>query len=220
MTGPKIARPAPPPDAAYTASAQSQPVRLPEQRPLLIILDLNGTLLWRKKFSNKMQLRKDLAKFVDHIIQWHHVMIWSSVMHRNMTTLAKAAFGDLRKHLVAEWDRTTLRLSEEESGQNVQVYKQLEWVWADAEIRRETGGKIWDQSSTLLLDDTALKAYKQPFNLVLVPEYESGVEVKGPGGSVLGQIAAYVDEASKYDNVSAWVRENPFVRDTRWASIF
>lgn len=88
-------------------------------------------------------------------------------------------------------------------------------------------GYQWSQRNTLLVDDSALKAIAQPYNHVEIPEFvrnstegKSKAKAKvqsGGNGDVLGQVTAYLDEASMWDNVSAFVREKKFQINRGWA---
>jgi hypothetical protein len=225
----KIMRPAPIPLPAYVAQAQSQPVlchNLPNSRPLLVIIDLNGTILFRpnKRKPTRFTLRRDAEKFLDHLLEKHFVLVWSSARPHNVEAMANTLFAGPTKneeHLLGIWGRDKLHLTKTDENRDVQVYKQLNWVWEDEKIRgmsRELG-QSWDETNTLLLDDSALKAASHPFNWVEVPEWNGREEVLR-NGSVLGQIVAYIGEASKYAIVSSWVREKPFVVDGAWESQF
>lgn len=82
-------------------------------------------------------------------------------------------------------------LSREQYREKVQVYKRLEKVWADKIIQAKypslhagnevvdyEGGK-WDQTNTVLIDDSNLKALAQPHNLLQVPEFENANHQRG-----------------------------------------
>lgn len=77
-----------------------------------------------------------------------------------------------RNKLAAIWTREDLDLTQEQYQGKVQVYKKLEKIWADRGIQSTApDGVPWDQTNTILIDDSIEKAAAQPYNLVLVPEY-------------------------------------------------
>jgi hypothetical protein len=79
--------------------------------------------------------------------------------------------------------------------------------------RKPPQGK-WDQSNTVLLDDTALKAAAEPYNLVEVPEF--GPNRDNYNDDVLGQVVGYLEELKYSGNVSYFMRTRPFAIDAGW----
>ena len=213
----------PAPTESYLARATTPPVRLQTPQRLLIILDLNGTLLYRgNKGGTGYTPRADLANFLAYCLKHHSLMIWSSATPRNVKELCSKIFRpEERTNLVAEWGRDKLGLSAREYGEKVQVYKRLSKVWEDEAIQkwcpsytefegtiwgpgyREWRETVWGQHNTLLVDDSAEKARSEPWNLVRVPEF---VKVKGgeDAEGVLAQVAGWIDEAKMWTDVSAF----------------
>lgn len=169
-------------------------------QPLLIILDLNGTLLHRtnKKMPPRFVKRPALNHFLERVTARHMVMVWSSAQPATVETICRQIFTPVQyTKLVAIWNRTHLGLPEELYRNKVQVYKQLERVWADKKIQSQypnnkhrCGKPIhhvvkykphipmenemtgvnnlrWDQSNTVLIDDSRLKAAANPHNIFL-----------------------------------------------------
>lgn len=127
--------------------------------------------------------------------------------------------------LVKIWSRDHLRLGVHFNAK-VQVYKQLTWLWEDPEVqasfstsvdvpfRVEDGWKEppqakWDQSNTVLLDDSIDKAASEPHNLIQVDEFTK--ETKLDGDDVLGHVLAYLESLKWEADVSATMRQRPFV---------
>src|SRR5437588_8335434 len=81
-------------------------IKLPSPSPKLVILDLNGTLVCRRKTKKakitKVLLRPFLNEFLRYIFFSGNflVMIWSSIRPENVELIIKEAFGDLDKHLL------------------------------------------------------------------------------------------------------------------------
>jgi hypothetical protein len=79
---------------------------------------------------------------------------------------------DQRAALAAVWARDRLGLTPEQYDNKVQVYKKLEPIWQDNAIQMKAEpGKRWDQSNTVLVDDSQIKARAQPHNLLQIPEF-------------------------------------------------
>lgn len=118
--------------------------------------------------------------------------------------------GQARQNLVAEWGRNRMGLTQEDYNKRVQVYKRLEKIWADPGIQSRhplrQAGWIWDQSNTILIDDSLEKARSEPFNLVELPEFVGRAEPS----DVLKHLAEYLDDLLMQKDVSASIRQLPF----------
>lgn len=114
-------------------------------------------------------------------------MIWTSMQKGNVERiLAKILSKEQREELVGCWTREDLRLGRN-FGEYVQTYKRLGWVWGDEGVnplgREEVGrggggGRRWGVGNTVLVDDSWKKAVSEPWNHVVVDEWE------GPGRGV------------------------------------
>lgn len=217
----KIMLPAPQPTAEYLAQAAGEPSVLSEPRPLLIILDLNGTVLFRPNKNAKTMIERPFLKpFLRYLFQNFKVMVWSSARPDNVKALVNQALDNsLRSQLVAQWARDSFGLSPTNYGQNVQVYKNLKLVWSRSTIQShhpdyDNGGRF-GQDNTVLIDDSALKANAQPHNLLEIPEFAATPEQMD--GDVLREVAGYLDVLRQQQDVSRFIRTEPFVGDGRWA---
>jgi hypothetical protein len=214
--------PTPTPTEPYLLQSSTAPKQLHRTKPqkLLIILDLNGVLLFRpnKKNPKNITPREHLEEFLAYLFENHKVMIWSSARPDNVAAMCQQIFTEeQRAKLVAEWARDKLRLTNGQYDNKVQVYKQLSWVWEDSSVQQKTAswrqGK-WDQSNTVLIDDTALKAAAEPYNLIEVPEF--GLKGDKHNDGVLSQVVGYLEELKYTGNVSYFMRAKPFIVDGGW----
>ncbi|KAL7273251.1 hypothetical protein RUND412_003909 [Rhizina undulata] len=238
-------RPTPKPLKSYLALSSIPSKRLPAPQKLLIILDLNGTLLHRpgrRAHSGSLHpvLRPGLKVFLDYLFNNFSVMVWSSAQPKNVDLMVNVVFtAEQRKSLMAVWARDTLGLTKNEFNQKTVVYKRLDRVWVgehviaypygcvtkteSTEIETTTEvalskqeGRRWDQRNSLLIDDTAIKAAAQPFNHVELSEFTATSE-QLRRDSTLWECMGYLEEAKWADNVSAFVQERPFVvGSTEW----
>ncbi len=171
--------PAPVPDPAYITLSAIPAVQLPSPQQLLVVLDLNGTLLYRPVASSHYIPRPSLQLFLTHCLANYSLLIWSSATPHNVRTICSRIFTLAeRKMLLGEWARDTLDLSPQQYAAKVQVFKRLDRIWDNDSMQRAhphylNGGR-WSQENTLLLDDSALKASAQPYNAVVVPEFVKG----------------------------------------------
>ncbi|KAF2672456.1 HAD-like protein, partial [Microthyrium microscopicum] len=181
----------------------------PTRQRLLIVMDLNGTLLERTNFKSNFVPRQNLSSFLAYLLVHHNIMIWSSSKPENVKNMVNQLFPGTQNQLVGVWSRDHLRLTPAQYNSKVQVYKQLSWIWTDPSLsKRHPEGEIWNQTNTVLLDDTALKAITEPHNLCQIPEFKrANVDAEG---DVLGQVLAYLVYLSDYDNASAVIKVQPF----------
>ena len=245
--------PVPKPTASYMIAAHEDPTpvltHLPPP-PILVILDLNGTLLYRSKrpqmylSSKHPRARPYLRQFLQYLFSHFHVMIWSSAQPHNVAAMISATFSpEQREKLVAVWARDTLGLTPAQMRRKIVVYKCLDKVWEKLGVEKKTAGgataaasdidssnsaysgddndeKVapgpWGQHNTILIDDSAVKATAQPYNLVEISSWEGGfVEDRA-----LVEAAGYLEELrrGKWSDVSAYMRAKPFRIDDGWGS--
>ncbi|KAL9132402.1 MAG: hypothetical protein Q9175_006427 [Cornicularia normoerica] len=220
--GDLIHLPAPAPTSVYLSDANAIPNLLSSPQRLLLVLDLNGTLLYRPRASQNYTPRPCLLKFLKYAFANHSVLVWSSAQPYNVKGVCTRLFSrDQREMLLGEWGRDTLGLTSAQYRERIQVYKRLDRIWGNTDLQHShpdfERGERWGQHNTVLIDDSALKASAQPFNHITVPEFvRGGGEQEGDGRDVLGQVVAYLEEARKWSNVSRFVRHVPFKIDVHW----
>ncbi|KAL8743577.1 MAG: hypothetical protein Q9190_004092 [Brigantiaea leucoxantha] len=209
----------PTPSLDYLQAAAVTSKLLTTPQHLLLVLDLNGTLLYRRVGSTAYKPRPSLTPFLDYCISNHSVLVWSSASPRNVSSICNRIFTPKqRQRLLGIWARDTLGLSSGQYTKKVQVYKRLDRIWDDHNLQtfRSQRGQVsrWDQSNTLLIDDSALKASAQPFNAVALPQFVGPGVKPEEGIDVLGRVVAYVEMARRWDNVSSYVKRTPFAMST------
>ncbi|KAL5351596.1 hypothetical protein ACLOAV_003456 [Pseudogymnoascus australis] len=203
----------PDPSPTYLERSLHTPEQASEPQHILLVLDLNGTILYRpdRRRPSHFLERQSTASFLDYIFSRFQVMVWSSARLENVRLMADKLFpGPRRQFLVAEWGRDRMGLTPEDFVRRVQVYKRLEKVWAEPSIQsrhplQETGA-TWGQSNTILIDDSLEKARSEPFNLVELPEFKGNSEPT----DVLQHLTMYLDDILMQKDVSTYMRQNPF----------
>ena len=228
--------PAPPlavprPTKAYLLQATLPSRALTTPQTLLIVMDLNGTLVYRpNRHSTRVVPRPYLPQFLAHILSTSVVMVWSSARPQNVDRMCSQVFTpQQRGQLVARWARDKLGLTQAQYDAKLQVYKRLAPVWNDAAIAsKHPGARFgarWGQHDTVLLDDSVLKASSEPYNCLVVPEFAIKVSSRGEGdgggedgGSapVLKQVAGYLSCLAHQADVSAYMRTTPFAVGKGW----
>ncbi|KAL1726944.1 hypothetical protein EV714DRAFT_218366 [Schizophyllum commune] len=163
----------------------------------LVVFDLNGTLVVRSKAGRSAHVpppsdpyitfapgaqaaqtplpprivysRPFLPPFQQFLTHpstraWLDAMVWSSAQPHSIDSMVSHAFpGDARSALCAVWTRKDLGLSEKEYFKKTPTTKDLAKIW---KVIPEHSGR-----STVLVDDSVLKAHLQPFNHLCLPEY-------------------------------------------------
>jgi hypothetical protein len=217
----KIMLPAPQPTPEYLAQAAEEPFVIDPPERLLVILDLNGTLIFRPNRNHPTRLvsRPFLKPFLRYLFDNFSVIVWSSARPENVKVIVENVLDkDLRSMLVACLARDSFGLSSEHYTQNVQVYKDLNIIWNREEIQRQIPdyefGKRFGQHNTILIDDSVLKASAQPHNLLLIPEFAASKE--DMKSDVLREVAGYLEVLKMQWDVSKFMRKEPFEANGRW----
>lgn len=250
----------PSPTADYMKQSSPPAVSSPTPRPLLIILDLNGTLVHRKhkKLPPSFASRAGLDHFLDVLTKKYAVMIWSSSQPATVEALCARIFTKQQKrNLVALWGRDRFGLTPIQYHAKLQVYKQLHKVWSSLEVQssypgnesyksppsqkpasgkqkpaadeqkqleqeRELAasfpaGQRWDQSNTILIDDSKLKALSEPYNILEIPEFTNNPNIDE--SKLFARVLARLDTLSRHDDVSKLLRSMNEAADQQNCSV-
>jgi hypothetical protein len=122
-----------------------------------------------------------------------------------------------REQCLVIWGRNSFGLSEADYMTKVQVYKRLTTIWTNPRVMaahpRASKGGLWDQTNTILVDDSFEKGRSEPFNILTLPEF-SGLAREIP--NVLPQVHDYLNELSYQADISRFVRRSPFQLDPKY----
>ncbi|PLB49470.1 hypothetical protein P170DRAFT_464886 [Aspergillus steynii IBT 23096] len=201
----------PSPSQGYLSQSSLPPTASQSPQPLLIILDLNGTLIYRKhrRLPPSFIRRAGLDNFLNTLLRDYKVMIWSSSQPETVNAVCEKLFpGDKRKALVAEWGRDKFNLPTDQYRAKIQVYKTLETVWADPKVQASypssQGNKSrWDQTNTILIDDSKLKAASEPHNILEIPEFTNAPD----DPSIFPKVLRVLEILAKHDDASKVLRD-------------
>jgi hypothetical protein len=159
---------------------------------LLVILDLNGTLLIRPKKAS-FHLRPHAEPFLDLLFRTCDVGVWSSAMPHNVAPMVKGVFGD--RPLYCVLDRSHTVPDRTPGAKPHATIKDLRRVWdqpsagAEGSAAAASGAASGaasrgaassppapavrhSETDTVIIDDSTSKLRRQPQNLVLIKEYE------------------------------------------------
>ncbi|KAF9782504.1 hypothetical protein BJ322DRAFT_1009786 [Thelephora terrestris] len=175
----------------------------PSSSRKLLVLDLNGTLLHRSPRAIKggsrypmpgqqgfrprlrsVHSRPYMPSFKSYIFHpstkgWLDVMVWSSAQPHSVDDMVDKCFYDEKHHFVAVWARDTLGLPQHLYNRKVQTLKDLNIPWSklfppsDLPAAKPSPTSHHNALSTLLMDDSPLKAELQPYNHLCVKEYSN-----------------------------------------------
>ncbi|KIV91043.1 hypothetical protein PV10_05629 [Exophiala mesophila] len=176
--------PPPEPTKKYLQQAAKNPTTSSTPKKLLVILDLNGTLLVRpnrKADPKSFVLRPGVARLLHYLFENHVVMVYSSARPENVQGIVSKLFSSQQlARIVAVWARDKLDLTPHQYNNKVQVYKKLDKIWSDKSIQmRAKRDHPWNSTNTVLVDDSHLKALAQPHNLVQLTEFENNAPREG-----------------------------------------
>ncbi|KAJ1969532.1 hypothetical protein IWQ62_000571 [Dispira parvispora] len=176
-----------------TLTSIPKPPKGPRTRvPVLCILDLNGTLVHRDKTRRKNYTRPHVKIFLRDLFQRFHVMVWSSAMRHNVSTMVHTTFGKRRNRIEAVWDRTYCSEQSTKRG-DYDTVKDLQRLWDiwdnknlptddaedathlyvnDPEGRRHRFSHVWTPENTILVDDSLDKMAWQRANGLLLSSFD------------------------------------------------
>ncbi|KAM7214944.1 HAD-like domain containing protein [Rhypophila decipiens] len=202
----------PDPTPEYLAQASSPPTSLPTPRPILVVIDLNGTLVFRrdpKRRPHICTLRPHAEAFLSYCFAHHKVAIWSSAQPKNVEIMVKSLLPkqEQRDQLIVNWGRDKFGLTEEDSRRRIQCYKRLTKLWMDESVMA-TG--YWNQSNTVLIDDSIEKARSEPYNAITIPEFMGNLKEKPV---VLKLVQEYLDILARQADISSYIKLHPFKAD-------
>ncbi|KAG0290007.1 hypothetical protein BGZ96_006505 [Linnemannia gamsii] len=207
----------------YMDLANQPPMKLDTPKKLLVILDLNGTLFYSSGQHYKTRSYIKRPYFVPLLLFLYancRVMIWSSATRQRVNgMLTGGGFTGVEK-IDRVWNREHLQLRSKDLYRKVLTLKDLEFVWSAIEAERAEanpeqlleGGKYefrYDQTNTVLIDDSSHKTQLQPHNCMIVPDFDS-TRVQCGDDQELLKVIHYLSDLLYQDNVSAYMRTSPF----------
>ncbi|XP_065879195.1 uncharacterized protein [Euphorbia lathyris] len=191
----------------------------------LLILDVNGLLadiVPHPCFASKADIvisKKSVFRrpFCDDFLQFcfekFNVGVWSSRLKRNVDQVVDFLMEDSRHKLLFCWDQshcTRTRFTTVENSSKPLVLKELEKLWDKVEPGLPWNKGDYNESNTLLLDDSPYKALRNPANTAIFPysySYkDAGDSSLGPGGD----LRVYLEKLAEAQNVQEFVAHNPF----------
>ncbi|CAM8989130.1 unnamed protein product [Rhodiola kirilowii] len=194
-------------------------------RRKLLILDINGLLadivappipsgyIPDIRVSRKAVFRRPFCEsFLQFCFKRFDVGVWSSRVKQNLNMVIDFLMRGLANKLLFCWNRshcTTTKFPSIENKHKPMVMKELKRLWEKPSHAAWEKGK-YDQSNTLLVDDSPYKALRNPADTGIFPLPYQYTDVNdcslGPGGD----LRVYLERLAMADNVPEFVRNNPY----------
>ncbi|KAI7744777.1 hypothetical protein M8C21_005133 [Ambrosia artemisiifolia] len=193
-------------------------------KKMLLILDLNGLLADvinpppkdckpDIKISRRAIFKRPfLDDFLGFCFQRFDVAIWSSRTRKILDPVVDYLLGDLKKKLVFIWDLSHCTNSSSRSLENYHkfiVFKKLGKIWeGNGRIASENG--YYDESNTLLLDDSPYKALLNPKHTGIFPLSYKHKDINDKSLGPDGDLRIYLEGVAASENVKTYVEQHPF----------
>lgn len=208
--------PDPDPNYLLRASFLPQPTPGGAPRPILVVIDLNGTMLFRPSRKNPHQFvaRPNAKRFLSYCIETFNVVIWSSARPANVKTMCEKLLTKQQlDSVVAIWGRDKFGLTSEDYNKRTQCYKRLTRLWGDPKIAAaHPDGEPWNQGNTVLIDDSMEKARSEPYNAITLPEFLGDTREEP---AVLPMVHDYLNILAVQADISSYIRMHPFKLDNQ-----
>ncbi|XP_039064494.1 uncharacterized protein LOC120209599 [Hibiscus syriacus] len=191
----------------------------------LLVLDLNGILVDVVQIPCKLEphaivngkgvfRRPFCDEFLDFCFMTFNVGIWSSRVHKNVTGVLDLLMNEeQRRELVFCYGRNLCTMTKFKTLENEDkplVLKELRKLW-DKQLPNIPWKKgEYDESNTLLLDDSPYKALRNPANTAIFPypyQYTDAADCSLEPG---GDLRIYLERLAEADNVQKFIEQNPF----------
>ncbi|KAB2634508.1 hypothetical protein D8674_041807 [Pyrus ussuriensis x Pyrus communis] len=191
----------------------------------LLILDINGLLADivsppPKGLASDIRIqRRAIFKrpfyldFLKFCFERFEVGVWSSRSKRIVEKVIDYLMGDMKHKLLFCWDLshcTATGFRTLENKHKTLVFKELRRVWEkqDPGLPWEKGA--YNESNTVLLDDSPYKALLNPAHTSVFPypfTFQRGSDTSlGPGGD----IRVYLERLAAAENIQEFVEQQPF----------
>ncbi|KAL0431778.1 UNVERIFIED_CONTAM: hypothetical protein Sradi_0803800 [Sesamum radiatum] len=195
-------------------------------RRKLLVLDLNGILADvvrppPRNCTSDIKISKHSAvfrrpfsdDFLRFCFQNFDVGIWSSRYKIVIRRIVNFLLGDLKRKLLFCWDMshcTRTRFKTLENRHKPMVFKELRKIWESDNPNLPWKKGDYNESNTLLLDDSPYKALLNPSHTGIFPDsycyLNKNDNSLGPGGD----LRVYLEGLVKSDSVQKYVEQHPF----------
>ncbi|KAF8399609.1 hypothetical protein HHK36_015478 [Tetracentron sinense] len=194
-------------------------------RRKLLILDLNGLLAdivsfvpdgyeADMKFAKKALFKRPFCDdFLKFCFERFDVGVWSSRTKRNVDIVVDFLMGDMKNKLLFCWDQyhcTETGYNTVEDRHKPLILKELKKLWEKHEPNLPWEKGYYNESNTLLLDDSPYKALRNPPHTAVFPYsyrfWDTNDNSLGPGGD----LRVYLEGLVMAEDIQKYVEQHPF----------
>ncbi|KAI3665819.1 hypothetical protein L6452_44454 [Arctium lappa] len=194
-------------------------------RKKLLILDVNGLLADiifpppKDCKSDKNILRRAIFKrpfldgFLGFCFERFDVAIWSSRTRKILDPVVDYLLGDLKKKLLFLWDLSHCTNSSARSLENKHkliVFKELRKIWEQNGHNLASKNGYFDESNTLLLDDSPYKALLNPKHTGIFPLSYSYMDINDNSLGPDGDLRVYLEGVAATEDIKMYIEQHPF----------
>uniref|UniRef100_A0A5B6ZLW6 FCP1 homology domain-containing protein n=1 Tax=Davidia involucrata TaxID=16924 RepID=A0A5B6ZLW6_DAVIN len=194
-------------------------------RRKLLILDVNGLLVDIVPYvsdgyqADTVVARKAVFKrpFCDDFLQFcferFNVGVWTSRTKRNVESVLDFLMGKTKHNLLFCWDQshcTETGYNTVENRDKPLTLKELKKLWEKCEPNLPWERGEYNESNTLLLDDSPYKALCNPPYTAVFPYTYRYKDVKDISLGPRGDLRIYLEGLALCENVQKYVEQNPF----------
>ncbi|KEH21695.1 uncharacterized FCP1 homology domain-containing protein C1271.03c [Medicago truncatula] len=196
-----------------------------KKKKKLIVLDLNG-LLADIVYPPPNHVKPDATiagkalferpfyqEFLNFCFERFDVAVWSSRMKKNVDSVIDYLMGDMKQRLVFCWDLshcTETAFKTLENKRKPLVFKDLRKIWDKYDPNLPWEKKYYNDSNTLLLDDSPYKAFLNPPHNSIFPHTFSYENQNDNSLAADGDLRQYLDGLATAENMKTYVEQHPF----------
>lgn len=182
-------------------------------RKKLLILDLNG-LLADVVSKRTIVKRPFCSDFLEFCFERFDVAVWSSKTRKNVDSAVNYLMGDMKHKLLFCWDLshcTETGFTTLENKYKTIVFKELRKIWENEDPNLPWQKGDYNESNTLLLDDSPYKALLNPPHTAIFP-YSFKFHEKRNDNLLDsgGDLRVYLEEVAAAENIQKYVEKHPF----------
>ncbi|XP_059640542.1 uncharacterized protein LOC132282770 [Cornus florida] len=191
----------------------------------LLILDVNGLLAdivsnvpdgykAHTIIGQKAVFRRPFCDdFLEFCFERFNVGVWSSRTKRNVDMVLEFLMRKTKGKLAFCWDQshcTDTGYNTVENREKPMLLKELKKLWEKHEPNLPWKRGEYNESNTLLLDDSPYKALCNPLHTAIFPYSYRYKDVKDNSLAPGGDLRVYLEGLSFAENVQKYVEQNPF----------
>lgn len=195
------------------------------KRKTLLVLDLNGLLadivfpppqdrVADAVISGKAVFKRPYCDdFLSFCFERFEVGIWSSRTRKNVDMVTDLLLSDKQHKLLFSWDAsycTTTKFNTRENRNKPMVFKELSKLWDKYERGLPWEKGQYNESNTLLLDDTPYKALLNPPHTAIFPYSYKFQDGNDSSLGLGGDLRVYLEALAAVEDVQKFVKRNPF----------